>query len=158
MNFTYLKSPLNKYTFSAKSIKEWVESNCGGITLNLFAGKTLLDIYEVRNDIRESMPAHYHLDAFEFINAYKGIKFDTVILDPPYSYRKSMEMYEGAKISSFCRIKDELYKITKESNKVITLGYHSISMGQKRGYEIESLCLVSHGGAIHDTIITVENK
>ena len=51
MEFTYIKTPLNRYTFSIKPIREWVEKECGGKTLNLFAGKTKLNVDEVRNDL-----------------------------------------------------------------------------------------------------------
>jgi len=30
MIIEYLKSPLNKYTFSIKPIRQWVENNCNG--------------------------------------------------------------------------------------------------------------------------------
>ena len=39
MEIEYLKSPLNKYTFKIKSIREWIENNSNGKVLNLFAGK-----------------------------------------------------------------------------------------------------------------------
>ena len=44
--FTHLKTPLHKYTFKAPKIKQWVESQADGYTLNLFAGETNLDIQE----------------------------------------------------------------------------------------------------------------
>jgi len=37
-------------------------------------------------------------------------------------------------------------------------GCHSISMGKKRGFKQEHLLVMSHGGAIHDTIVIVERK
>jgi len=157
MKFTYIKTPLNKYTFVVKPIREWVESRCVGKTLNLFAGKTKLNIDEVRNDIDKIMVADYHLEALEFVKSWKG-KFDTIILDPPYAYRKSMELYNGHKASSFKRAKDLLPKILKNGGRVITFGYHSVSMGKIRGFKQEEICLFSHGGAIHDTIAIIEEK
>ena len=154
--FTYIKTPLNRYTFKSKSIRDWLESRCYGKVLNLFAGKTLLNVNEVRNDIDESMVADYHMDALDFVKCWKGNKFDVVILDPPYSYRKSMEMYNSHRASRFNQIKDLLPKILKRGGKVITFGYHSVSMGKKRGFSQEKILLMSHGGAIHDTIATIE--
>ena len=37
MKFTYMKTPLYRYTFKNKKIKKWVEENCEGKVLNLFA-------------------------------------------------------------------------------------------------------------------------
>jgi hypothetical protein len=154
--FTHLKTPLHKYTFKAPKIKQWVESQADGYTLNLFAGETNLNIQEYRNDIRENMNADSHMDALEFCDTYEGKKFDTAILDPPYAYRKSMEMYEGAVSSPFNQLKNSLLKVLTICGRVITFGYHSVSMGEKRGFYVEEICVMSHGGAIHDTIATVE--
>ena len=155
---TYIQTPLNKFTFSAPKIKSWIEDIAEGYTLNLFAGKTKLNINELRNDIRDEMPADYHSDALEFCRNYKGKKFNTILLDPPYSFRKSMEMYDGKIMSPFNQLKDAILNILEDNGIVITLGYHSVSMGKKRNFEVESILLMSHGGAIHDTIATVERK
>lgn len=156
--FTFLQAPLNRYTFSVKSIREWVEAVAGGRVLNLFAGKTKLNLREIRVDVRADMVAHVNMDALEFCKQWTGDNFDTIILDPPYSYRKSMEMYDGAKSSQFNQLKNEITKILANDGRVITFGYHSVSMGKKRGFNIEEILLISHGGAIHDTIVTVERK
>ena len=157
MKLTYLKTPLNKYTFSVKPIRDWVESRANGKVLNLFAGKTKLKLDEVRNDQDKTMVADYQLDALDFILSYKG-RFDTIILDPPDAYRKSMEMYNGHRASRFNEVKDNLPKLLKPNGKVITFGYQSVSMGKGRGFDQEEVLLMSHGGAIHDTISTVERK
>jgi len=158
MEMELIKCPLNKYTFSIKPIREWVEHECEGKVLNLFAGQTKLNVDEVRNDIDETMNAEYHEDAYSFVLNWTGEKFDTIILDPPYSYRKSMEFYNGNRASPFRKMKDAIPRILRLDGKVITFGYHSISMGKGRGFAVEKVCLFSHGGAIHDTIATVERK
>jgi hypothetical protein len=161
MIFEHIKCPLNKYTFKVKVIREWVEKNCNGLVLNLFAGMIKLNIVrEMRNDIDPLMLAEYHLDAVDFLEQKRKelIIFDTIILDLPYAYRKSMEFYHGHKNSRFKIVKDLIYDVTRKGSRVITFGYHSVSMGIKRGFEIESIALFSHGGAIHDTIATVERK
>jgi len=159
IEFTFLQTPLNRYTFKSKKIKEWVENHVEGYVLNLFAGEVKLNCYELRNDININMPAHYHRDALEFCKFYigvNGIKFNTILLDPPYSYRKSMEMYEGRVMSPFNALKDEICKIISPNGIVITFGYCSVSMGKKRGFNVEHILIMSHGGAIHDTIATIE--
>ena len=158
--FEYICCPLHKYTFSITPIRLWVEKECEGKVLNLFSGKTKLNIDEIRNDIDESMPADFHLDALDAIQLMKTrkYKFNTIILDPPYSYRKSMEKYNGKIMSPFRQLKDLIPDILKPFGKVITFGYHSNVMGKNRGFIIEKICLFSHGGAIHDTIASVERK
>jgi len=157
-SFSYLRTPLNRYTFKSPKIKKWVESNIEGYTLNLFAGLVKLHANEYRNDIREEMNADSNIDALEFVKSYVGEKFGTILLDPPYSYRKSMEMYEGKVMSPFNALKNALIPILKTNGIVITFGYHSVSMGESRGFKVEHICIMSHGGAIHDTIATIERK
>lgn len=109
-----MKTPLNRYTFKNRRILRWVEDICEGTVLNLFSGKTLLSCNEIINDIREEMPADYHRDALEFVISWSkicGKKFNTILLDPPYSYRKSMEMYDGKKMSPFNAIKNRIPSI-----------------------------------------------
>jgi hypothetical protein len=156
VKFDYIKCPLHRYTFKIKNIREWTENNCEGRTLNLFAGRTKLNIDEVRNDLDTEALADYRMDAVEFLRTWKGEKFDTVLLDPPYAFRKSMEMYKGIKCSPFKQMKDEIKNVLKDGGKVITFGYHSNTMGANRGFKVEKIGLFSHGGAIHDTIASVE--
>lgn len=156
IEFNYIKCPLHRYTFSVRPIREWVEENCEKRTLNLFAGKTKLNINEVRNDLDKESLAEYRLDALEFLRKYQGKKFNTILLDPPYAYRKSMELYKGIKCSPFKQLKDEIPRILNKNGIVITFGYHSCVMGKNRGFVLEKVCLFSHGGAIHDTIASIE--
>jgi hypothetical protein len=53
-------------------------------------------------------------------------------------------------------MKDEVVNVLKPNGKVITFGYHSNTMGANRGFKVEKIGLFSHGGAIHDTIASVE--
>ncbi len=144
--FDYIKCPLHRYTFSVKPIREWVEKNCEGKTLNLFAGITKLNIDEVRNDLDAEALADYRIDALQFLRNWKGEKFDTILLDPPYAFRKSMEMYKGVRCSPFRQLKDEIKNVINPNGLVITFGYHSNTMGANRGYIVEKICLFSHGG------------
>lgn len=156
--FDYIKCPLNKYTFKVKPIREWVEAECIGKTLNLFAGYTKLNIDEVRNDLDPEALADYRMDALELVRTWSGEKFNTILLDPPYAYRKSMEMYKGIICSPFKQLKDEIPRILCDGGKIITFGYHSNTMGKGRGFDVYKIALFSHGGAIHDTIASVEIK
>jgi hypothetical protein len=155
---TLIKTNLRRYTFESPKIKEWVESRAEGNVLNLFAGKTLLNLNEVRNDVDESMNAIHHKDALDFVKEWNGEKFDTIILDPPYAYRKSMEMYNGNYTSKFKLIADNISKILKDGGQVISFGYHSTFMGNKRGFKLKELCVFAHSGAQHCTIGIIEER
>jgi len=156
LHFDHIRCPLHRYTFSVNAIREWTERNCEGRVLNLFAGETKLALDEIRNDLNPAMPAGYHQDALAFLRDWKREKFDTILLDPPYAYRKSMELYQGMVCSPFRQLKDAIPHCLTPGGLVITFGYHSIVMGRKRGFCLERLALFSHGGAIHDTIASAE--
>lgn len=126
--------------------------------MNLFAGRTKLKIDEIRNDLDEEALVDYRLDALKFLRNWKGEKFDTILLDPPYAYRKSMEMYKGIRCSPFKQLKDEISNVLNKGGKVITFGYHSNTMENNRGFNVIKIGLFSHGGAIHDTIASVERN
>lgn len=175
MKFTYMQVPLNRYTFKVPRIREWVEENAEEIVVNLFAGMTRLECEEIRVDLNPEMPATYHMDALAFVEkmffcrenswiekmsyceeAFGAKDIGTFLLDPPYAYRKSMEMYKGFVASPFNRLKDAIANVIRPGGLVITFGYHSISMSKKRKFVQEHLLVMSHGGAIHDTLAVVE--
>lgn len=158
IKFIYLKQPLRPYTFEAPKIKKWIEDRAKGFVLNLFAGKTRLCVDELRNDIDKTYLQDYYKDAYNFVREWNGKKFDTIILDPPYSYRKGMEKYKGHYTSKFNLIKEEIPLILNKNGIVITFGYHSTFMGKKRGFKLKEICLICHGGAQHDTIAIIEEK
>lgn len=156
VQFEHYQCPLHRYTFSVKPIRQWVERRCEGRVLNLFAGQTLLNVNETRNDLDPDMRAPFHLDALAFLRGWQGDTFNTIILDPPYAYRKSMEMYKGMICSPFRQLKDEIPRCLEPNGSVITFGYHSVVMGKNRHFRLERIALFSHGGAIHDTVACVE--
>jgi 16S rRNA G966 N2-methylase RsmD len=158
IKLTLIRTNLRRYTFESPKIKAWVEDRSSGMVLNLFAGKTELALDELRNDIDETMNANIHMDALDFVRTWHGYKFDTIICDPPYSYRKSMEMYKGNLNSRFKLIADEIPRILKEDGVVISFGYHSSFLGKVREFKLKELCVFAHGGAQHCTIGIVECK
>lgn len=153
-----INTNLRKYTFDSPKIKKWVENRAKGKCLNLFAGKNKLNINEVRNDIDKIMLADFHKDALDFVREWKGERFDTIILDPPYSYRKSMEMYNGNRNSRFKLIADNIKRILSDDGIIIVFGYHSSFMGKIRGFYLKELCVFAHGGSQHCTIGIIETK
>lgn len=136
-------------------VKRFVEQWCRGKVLNLFAGKTLLNVDEVRVDINQEMCADYYMDAIDYVNACETT-FDSVIIDPPYNVRKAREEYKDKWVGSLTMIKNALPRIIKSDSRIIHLGYDSVGMSKKRGFEKIAICLVCHSGDHNDTIILVE--
>ena len=158
MELELINTNLRRYTFESPKIKKWVEENSNGKCLNLFAGKTKLNINEVRNDIDDIALKDYQMDALDFVKyaIKENMSFDTIILDPPYAYRKAMEMYNGNYTSKFKQIADLVLEILNKDGKVISFGYHSTFLGKKRNTKLVKLCVFAHGGAQHCTIGIIE--
>jgi len=84
----------NKWTFTIKPIKLLLkEEVTGGLWADPFAGKN--SPAEMTNDLRENMPAVYHLDALIFLKQIKSNTLDGVLFDPPYSITQAKSCYEG---------------------------------------------------------------
>lgn len=155
MEFTYLYQPPNRFTFQQPKLRKWVESWCRGKVLNLFAGRTMLCVDEYRVDSNPAMKSDWCGDALEFLKN-TNLKFQSVILDPPYTLRHAINKYEGHFIGGLKRLKDLVPRVLLPSARVISLGYDSVGMSKSRGFKKLALCLVCHSGAYRDTITIVE--
>ncbi len=161
MRFTYIWQPPKRWTFEMKKVKCFVEKEASGHCLNLFAGQTRLRLNEVRVDLSNEFQPDYNMDALDFCKMWvkeKKSLFDTVILDPPYNARKAMEKYNNRYTTKWIQILKIIGQLIKENGKVITLGFNSVGLSKRKGFEKESICLVCHGGGQNDTIIVVEKK
>lgn len=160
INFTYLTQSPRKYTFEMPKLKKWTETNCKGKVLNLFAGKTKLNVNETRVDLNKDMLADYYMDAYAFVKMAKekGWKYDTIIFDPPYNLRKSREKYFGVYTSELRKIKTLLPEIMNDGAIIISYGYDTTGMGKKRGFAKTGICMVNHSGDHNDTLCLIEQK
>lgn len=161
MKLTYLQQPPKKWTFEQPRLKQWIEERCEGFTLNLFAGKTKLNIPEFRVDISNEFAPDIVDDAFVFVCKaieLKQDRYDTIILDPPYNIRKAREKYKGKWIGALTKIKNKLPEILMPKGIIFSLGYDSVGMSKSRRFEKEELCVVCHGGDHNDTLILKERK
>ena len=156
IEFTYLAQPPKKWTFEQPKLKQWTEKWCKGKVLNIFAGKTLMNVDEFRVDISNEFNPDWVGDCYEFVIS-TGMKFDTIIFDPPYNLRKSREKYgDGRYIGSLTKLKNELHKILNPNGRIIHFGYDSVGMGKGRGFQKLAICLVCHNGDHNDTICLVD--
>lgn len=156
----------NKWTFTIKPIKELLaEEVTDGLWCDPFAGEN--SPAQETNDINPERNTKYHLDAIEFLKMWPDEHFDGVLLDPPYSTRQISEHYKsaGKEVTGWhtgagwnSTIKNEVTRITKHGGKVITFGWNSMGVGKNRGFEMQRVLLVPHGGSKNDTIVTVEIK
>ncbi len=155
-------------TFSIKPIGEFVHRYLRGTSVDPFARNKAWATFT--NDLNPETTAQHHYDAQAFCKALRalGIKIDVAIFDPPYSPRQISECYKriGREASTketqnaglYKRVRDALDPLVVPGGICLSFGWNSAGMGKTRGYEIEEILLVNHGGGHNDTICLAERK
>lgn len=150
-------------TFDCKPIGDFVRKYLHGVSVDPFARNKRLATYT--NDLNPETNAEHHMDAVDFMAmlASKGVKADTIILDPPYSPRQIAECYAGigkkaqmhdTQSAFYTRIRGAARNLCKRGTVVLSFGWNSVGMGG--GFVQKEILLVSHGGAHNDTICLAE--
>lgn len=130
-----------------------------------FANKSRLAT--VTNDLNPDMKCNFSMDATDFLKMFDDNSVDFLFYDPPYSLRQVSECYKNVGIEvtmettqSSWRSKhiDEISRIMKAGGVVMCFGWNSAGVGKVRGFNIEEILLIAHGGSHNDTIVTVERK
>lgn len=170
MKFSRVWAMPSPDTFTIAPIREFICHYLAASKLSVdpFARNCLFASYT--NDLNPNTTARFHMDAGEFLIklANDGLKFDLVIFDPPYSPRQISECYKGIGLACgtsetqnavlYKRVRDALLPVLAPKAVVLSFGWNSSGMGIKRGFEIEEIKLVAHGGAHNDTICLAERR
>lgn len=154
----------NKWTFAIKPIRELLDEEVSGKFVDPFAG--MYSPATVTNDLNPIMPTNYHMDAIDFLKSFDDESVDGVLYDPPYSQRQVRECYDGiqgdikwdGRMTFWSKSKDEAARIIKPGGKAICFGWNSMGLGAKRGFVMQRILIIPHGGSRNDTIVTVETK
>jgi len=154
MNISRVWAMPSLWTFTIKPIKALLkEEDIRGEWYDPFSGKNSIAKYQ--NDI-----AYGGIDALEWLKNIKDNSADGVLYDPPYSITQARN-YGSKKFSSmkyWADCKNEVARIIKPGGKAICFGWNSMGLGKNRGFIMERILLVAHGGSKNDTIVTVERK
>ena len=168
MKFQRIFAMPNADTLSMPEVGSWARSWIQGESVDPFARNCRLAKW--RNDLNPETAAEFHMDAVAFLEELRarGVEADSAIFDPPYSPRQISEVYasmgltatgrdtQNSRLYRECR--DALDAIMKPGGVVLSFGWNSNGMGVKRGYAVEDVLLVQHGGAHNDTICMAERK
>lgn len=156
----------NKWTFTIKPIKELLSEEVKGFWADPFSG--LNSPAQMKNDLNPKMKADLNMDALSFLESLKPDSLDGILFDPPYSITQAKECYEGfgmenlkikpTSMQYWSKCKDAMMKAIKKEGKAICFGWSSMGLGINRGFKMERILLVPHGGSKNDTIVTVEIK
>jgi len=89
---------------------------------------------------------------------------DGALFNPPTSFRqaekyiKAFGMKWDGRSSWWSAMKDDAAHIIKKGGKCVSISWDSTGLGISRGFVLERLLIVNHGGHWRDTIVTVERK
>ena len=150
----------SKWTFKIKPITKLLREEIVGLVADPFAGQN--SPAHEQNDIEETAgnADADHKDALTWLKGKRTARYDTVLYDPPYSITQA-RMYGKEEFSSmkyWADCKNEIARILKPEGKAICFGWSSMGLGKNRGFEMQRVLLVPHGGSKNDTICTVEIK
>ena len=161
----------NGNTFQIEQIRNVVRDCCreierGGVIIDPFANTAKFGT--VTNDLNPEYDTDFNMDALEFLKTRSDEEADLVLYDPPYSITQAAQLYKSygvdkletsvSNMGYWARCKDEVARITTYGGLVLCCGWNSNGIGKERGFTMEQLLVVAHGGSKNDTIVTVERK
>lgn len=123
---------------------------------------------EISNDLNPEIPTDNHMDALVFLRKLHTAKYRGVLFDPPYSITQAAQCYKSfgkdkleyspSNMGYWAAIKNEMARILVPEGIAICCGWSSMGLGKGRGFVMEEILLIPHGGSKNDTIVTVERK
>ena len=157
----------NGKTFRIKPINQFIQSYIvdGMESCDPFANESRLAKYT--NDLDPDQGTTHNMDALDFLKSFGDDSLDLVLFDPPYSPRQVSECYkkfgrtvnmQTTQSSFWSKMKIEIARILKPNGVVLCFGWNSQGVGKTRGFVMEEILLVAHGGQHNDTICTAERK
>jgi hypothetical protein len=154
----------SRWTFTIPPIKRLLsEEMFDGIWVDPFAGEN--SPASITNDINPARPSTHHMDALEFLKSLDSDSADGILYDPPYSFTQAKTAYAGfgsnkfiTRMDYWANCKKEIARIVKYKGKVICFGWNSNGIGKGKGFRMERVLIVNHGGSKNDTLVTVETK
>lgn len=156
-------------TLNIKPIKELVERYVpkkGKGWIDFFARNQR--ICEITNDINPIFKTSFNKCALSLSTQLRENFYKGAILDMPFSMNQNKILYENFGRGHYCtrpdsmvywaQFKNNVAKIIQPGGTVITCAWSSMGLGKNRGFQLNEILLVPHGGSRNDTIVTVETK
>lgn len=161
----------NGKTFTIPPIKRLVEEYVlsvphNGVIVDPFANSC--EYGTITNDLNPEYQTDFHMDALKFLKTRGEEEADLVLYDPPYSITQASTLYKSfgkeklevnvANMKYWAECKNEIARITKKGGYVLSFGWNTNGIGINRGFEIQEILIVAHGGSKNDTLCVAEKK
>lgn len=154
-------------TLSVQPISDFAARHLSGRSVDPFARNCSL--CTLTNDLNPATSAQNHEDAAAWLSrlADAGERFDSALVDPPYSPTQMSRSYAGVgQIKTgpaathngalYADVRKQLERLIVPGGVVLWFGWNSTGMG-KSWRRLETL-IVCHGGAHNDTICVADQK
>lgn len=165
----------NGQTFTIRPIRNVVRDACLEARAKRGEDAVIVDPFAreakfgtLTNDLNPEYSTDCHMDALAFLKTCLTGEADVVLYDPPYSITQAAQLYKSygkekleinvANMAYWARCKDECARILRRGGVAVSCGWNSNGLGKGRGFRLEKVLLVAHGGSKNDTIVTVERK
>lgn len=165
----------NGETFTIKPIRNLVRDEVLAAQERAHGDAIILDPFAreakygtITNDLNPEYSTDFHMDGLEFMRQQPDDSVDLVLYDPPYSITQATQLYKSygkdklevsvSNMAYWARCKDEIARVLKVGGVALCCGWNSNGLGKGRGFELERILMVPHGGSKNDTIVTVERK
>lgn len=160
----------NGNTFKIPPIRELIEKticeNEHNVIVDPFANQC--EYGTITNDLNPEFRTTYNMDALEFLKILDDQSADIVLFDPPYSITQAAQLYKSygkeklsvdvSNMRYWAECKSQVARILKTGGVAITCGWNTNGVGKERGFKIERILIVAHGGSKNDTLCVVERK
>ena len=160
----------NGNTFRIPPIKNLIEKtiteNPHGVIVDPFANNCKYGT--ITNDLNPEYGTTYNMDALEFLKILNDQSADIVLFDPPYSITQAAQLYKSygkerlsvgvSNMRYWGNCKSQVARVLKNGGVAITCGWNTNGIGKDRGFTIEQILIVAHGGSKNDTLCVVERK
>lgn len=160
----------NKDTHLVGPISDFIIKYLQDANLSIDPFARNCDYTDKTNDLNPKTEAMFHMDSVVFLKKLKaaGHQPDLVIFDPPYSPEQMKRAYDSfglamggrdaLRTAGWKEERDIIAKMVADDGIVLSFGWNSSGMGEKRGFQIIEILLVCHGAGHHDTICMAERR
>lgn len=157
----------NGKTFTIKPIRDVVRDECLDAQARANGEAVIIDPFAreaqygtITNDLNPEYSTDFHMDALEFLRQQESEGADLVLYDPPYSMTQAAQLYKSygkdklevnvSNMAYWARCKDECARVLKPGGVALCCGWNTNGLGRNRGFVLERVVIVPHGGEEHD--------
>jgi hypothetical protein len=123
----------------------------------------ITDLFKTESGYAPDRLIQQRIDSYDRTHSMRPA-LDGILFNPPITfaqaaaYHRTMQRGWDGRSSWWSGMKDKVASLIREGGKCVSISWDSTGLGISRGFIMERLLIVNHGGHWHDSIVTVERK